>query len=79
MVQLGAVSSRVKTTLYLVGWARRQWNRRLWRRLTRATEALAGQPAGRPPPSGVHAAQSHQARAEEAQGASWGPLPKGAL
>eukprot|EP00964_Phaeocystis_antarctica_P020820 scaffold11521_cov68-Phaeocystis_antarctica.AAC.5 len=56
---------------------KRRRSQRLWRRLARAPEAVAVRPVARLLPSGVHAAQSHQARPEEAQGASWGPA-KGA-
>jgi hypothetical protein len=55
--------------------AQRRWHRRLWRQLARAPEAVAGRPVGRPaPPWECRAAQSRQARPEEAQGPSWALL-----
>ena len=42
-----------------------------------AAEAVAGHPVGCLLPLGVEAAQSHQARREEAQGESRGPAKEG--
>eukprot|EP00964_Phaeocystis_antarctica_P037253 scaffold21274_cov36-Phaeocystis_antarctica.AAC.2 len=61
---------------YLV--SQRQRDRRLWRRMARAPEAVAARPVARLLLSGVHAAQSRQAPLEEAQRPSWGTT-KGAL
>ena len=57
----------------LQGSIKRPWNRRLWRPLARAPEAVAGIPV-----AGTHHAGSaelhgaHQARPEEVQEPSWG-------
>ena len=56
-----------------------QWNARLWRRLARATEAVAGIPVAWPLPWECRAAQSRQARPEEAQEPSWRAAKAGTL
>ena len=56
-----------------------QWNARLWRRLARATEAVAGIPVAWPLPWECRAAQSRLARPKGAQGASWGTAKAGTL
>eukprot|EP00964_Phaeocystis_antarctica_P018366 scaffold10146_cov70-Phaeocystis_antarctica.AAC.1 len=50
----------------------RRWNRRLWRRLARAPEAVAGRSVGRPLPGSAELPWSRKARPEEAQAPSWG-------
>ena len=47
--------------------------------LAREPEEVAGRPVARIFPAGVHAAQSHQARPEEAQGGELGRCQRGAL
>eukprot|EP00964_Phaeocystis_antarctica_P055708 scaffold32792_cov59-Phaeocystis_antarctica.AAC.2 len=49
----------------------RRWNRRLWRRLARAPETVAGHPVARPLALNV-AARSRQVRPEEAREPTWG-------
>ena len=56
---------------------KRRRNRRLWRWLARAPEAVAGRPVVRLSHWECCAAQSRQARAEEAQGPSWGSAKGG--
>eukprot|EP00964_Phaeocystis_antarctica_P108511 scaffold73084_cov51-Phaeocystis_antarctica.AAC.1 len=56
----------------------RWWKGRLWRRLARAPEAVAGCPVARPLPGSAELPRCRQARPEEAQEPSWGAA-KGAL
>ena len=56
-----------------------QWNARLWRRLARATEAVAGIPVAWPLPWECRAAQSRQLRPEKVQEPSWGAANKGVI
>ena len=65
--------------LPLPGWSKAGKWARLWRRLARAPEAVAGRPVGRSRslPWERRASQSCQSRPEEAQEPSWA-LPKGA-
>eukprot|EP00964_Phaeocystis_antarctica_P011898 scaffold6564_cov30-Phaeocystis_antarctica.AAC.2 len=51
----------------LLPWSEGGGNRRLWRRLARAPGALGGRPVGRSLPWECRAAQSFQARPEEAR------------
>ena len=50
----------------------REYGRRLWRRLARVPETVAGRPACRPLPGSARAAESRQGSPGEAQQPSWG-------
>ena len=55
----------------------RRRNRRLWRRLARAAEAVAGEPSGPASAWECRAAQSRLVRPEEAPEPSWGSCQGG--
>ena len=58
----------------------RRWNRRLWRRLARAPEAVAGRPEGRPRPGSAGLPRAaRRALRRQAQEPSWGAAKRGTL
>ena len=62
-----AVVEECRDDIFVHLSCQRRWNRRLWRRLARATEAVAGRPVAGPRPGSAELRQGRKVRPEEAQ------------